>query len=39
MLLKERKKQLYRALLEEGRDGGGVPLTREDFEFLVGGDS
>ncbi|MFA5515967.1 MAG: DEAD/DEAH box helicase [Desulfuromonadales bacterium] len=36
MALKERKKQLYRALLDEGRDGGGVPLTREDFEFLVG---
>ena len=38
MLLKKRKERLYRALLEEGRDGGGVPLTREDFEFLVGGD-
>ncbi|WP_305044465.1 DEAD/DEAH box helicase [Geoalkalibacter sp.] len=36
MLLKERKQRLFQALLDEGRDGGGVPLTREDFEFLVG---
>ncbi len=36
LLLKKRKERLYRALLEEGRDGGGVPLTREDFDFLVG---
>ncbi|WP_305042722.1 DEAD/DEAH box helicase [Geoalkalibacter sp.] len=36
MVLKERKQQLFRALLDEGREGGGVPLSREDFEFLVG---
>jgi non-specific serine/threonine protein kinase len=36
MVLKERKQGLYRALLDEGRGGGGAPLTREDFEFLVG---
>ena len=36
LVLKERKQRLYRALLEEGRDGGGAPLTRADFEFLVG---
>jgi superfamily II DNA or RNA helicase len=36
MLLKTRKERLFKALLEEGREGGSVPLTREDFEFLVG---
>ena len=36
MVLKERKQRLFQALLDEGRDGGGVPLSREDFEFLVG---
>lgn len=36
MVLKERKQQLFRALLDEGREDGGVPLSREDFEFLVG---
>ena len=38
MVLKARKERLFKALLEEGREGGSVPLTREDFEFLVGGD-
>jgi len=36
MLLKGRKERLYKALLEGGRSDGGAPLTREDFEFLVG---
>lgn len=38
MVLKERKQRLFQALLDEGRDGGAVPLSREDFEFLVGGE-
>ena len=36
MALKAQKLQLYRAILEEGTDGGGAGLTREDFEFLLG---
>lgn len=36
MMLKSRKERLFKALLEEGRDAGEVPLTREDFEFLIG---
>lgn len=36
MLLKGRKERLYKALLEGGRSDGAAPLTREDFEFLVG---
>ena len=35
MLLKEGKQRLFRALLEEGRDVGRIPLSREDFEFLT----
>ena len=36
MELKKRKLELYRAILEGGRDGGGAGLTREDFEYLLG---
>jgi non-specific serine/threonine protein kinase len=36
MELKARKLNLYRAILEEGRDGGAATLVREDFEFLLG---
>jgi non-specific serine/threonine protein kinase len=36
MLLKEKKLELYKAILEEGAGGGGAGLTREDFEFLLG---
>ena len=36
MELKNRKLELYRAILEEGRDAGGAGLTREDFEYLLG---
>lgn len=36
MALKERKTQLYKAILEEGATAGGAGLTREDFEFLLG---
>lgn len=36
MLLKERKLQLYRAILEDGAGGGGAGLTRKDFEYLLG---
>jgi non-specific serine/threonine protein kinase len=37
MMLKSRKEKLFKALLEEGRDAGDVPLTRTDFEFLIEG--
>jgi non-specific serine/threonine protein kinase len=37
MELKARKKQLYKAILEDGVAGGGASLTREDFEFLLEG--
>ena len=37
MMLKSRKEKLFKALLEEGRDAGDVPLTRADFEFLIEG--
>jgi non-specific serine/threonine protein kinase len=37
MMLKSRKERLFKALLEEGRDAGDVPLTRADFEFLIEG--
>lgn len=37
MMLKERKERLFKALLEEGREAGDIPLTREDFEFLIEG--
>ena len=36
MALKERKLQLYKAILEENASGGGAGLSREDFEFLLG---
>ena len=36
MALKEQKTQLYKAILEDGADGGGAGLTREDFDFLLG---
>ena len=36
MALKAQKTQLYRAILEDGADGGGAGLTREDFDFLLG---
>lgn len=36
MALKERKRQLYRAILEEGSARGGASLTREDLDFLLG---
>ena len=36
MALKAQKLQLYRAILEEGTDGGGAGLTRDDFDFLLG---
>ena len=36
MALKEQKTQLYRTILEDGADGGGAGLTREDFDFLLG---
>jgi non-specific serine/threonine protein kinase len=36
MALKERKTQLYKAILDEGAGAGGAGLTREDFEYLLG---
>lgn len=36
MALKEQKTKLYKAILEDGADGGGAGLTREDLEFLLG---
>ena len=36
MALKEQKTKLYKAILEDGAGGGGVGLTREDFDFLLG---
>jgi len=35
MALKERKLQLYTAILDEGAAGGGAGLSRDDFEFLL----
>jgi len=35
MALKEQKTKLYKAILEDGADGGGAGLTREDLEFLL----
>ena len=37
MALKERKLKLYKALLEDCTGEGGGALTKEDFEFLLGG--
>jgi superfamily II DNA or RNA helicase len=37
MELKKRKLKLYQALLETPLQGGHVPITREDFEFLLSG--
>lgn len=37
MALKEQKTELYRAILEDGAGGGGTSLTRDDFDFLLGG--
>ncbi|MFA7059194.1 MAG: DEAD/DEAH box helicase [Pedobacter sp.] len=37
MTLKEQKLKLYKAILEEGTSGGGAGLSRDDFEFLLGG--
>jgi hypothetical protein len=37
ILHKIRKEKLFKALLEEGRDAGDVPLTRANFEFLIEG--
>jgi non-specific serine/threonine protein kinase len=36
MALKAHKLQLYKAVLEDGVNGGGAGLTREDFDFLLG---
>jgi non-specific serine/threonine protein kinase len=36
MALKEQKRKLYKAILEEGSAGGGAALTREDLDFLLG---
>jgi len=35
MALKEQKTRLYKAILEDGADGGGAGLTREDLDFLL----
>lgn len=35
MALKQRKLQLYQAILQDGAGSGGAALTREDFEFLL----
>lgn len=35
MQLKDKKLKLYKAILDDGADGGGAGLTREDFEFLL----
>jgi superfamily II DNA or RNA helicase len=37
MALKERKLKLYKALLEDATGAGGGALTKEDFDFLLGG--
>ena len=37
MALKERKLKLYQALLDDASSAGGASLTREDFDFLLGG--
>ncbi len=37
MALKERKLKLYKALLEDATGSGGGALTKEDFDFLLGG--
>ncbi|MDD2541733.1 MAG: DEAD/DEAH box helicase, partial [Desulfuromonadaceae bacterium] len=36
MALKAQKTTLYKAILDDGADGGGAGLTREDLEFLLG---
>jgi superfamily II DNA or RNA helicase len=36
MALKERKLQLYKAILDEGAGARGAGLTRDDFEYLLG---
>jgi non-specific serine/threonine protein kinase len=36
MALKDQKRKLYKAILEEGNAGGGAALTREDLDFLLG---
>ncbi len=36
MALKERKLKLYKALLDDASGCGGVALTKEDFDFLLG---
>ncbi|MCX8023511.1 MAG: DEAD/DEAH box helicase [Syntrophorhabdaceae bacterium] len=36
MLLKERKLQLYKALMGVSERGGGTTITKEDFNFLIG---
>ncbi len=35
MALKAQKTKLYKAILDDGADGGGAGLTREDLEFLL----
>lgn len=37
MELKRRKLKLYQALFEAPFEGSRVPITREDFQFLLGG--
>ncbi len=38
MLLKEKKLKLYKALLDDAGGDTGAPLSREDFDFLLGAD-
>lgn len=35
MELKKRKLALYKALLEDASSGGGVAISREDFDYLL----